>query len=1264
MNKISGKITHKETGIGIPDLLAVIYDVDPNTRPEEILADAPAMTTNDSSTAVQPSPFNLGDRIGSVLTDRDGKFSLEYENTEFQIRNAEEKRPDILLLVTLPEEIGQNSRSQILFVSPTIRQNAGRTESYLIRLTTEQLTKAGIQLPTLAAANAEQPESVVARFNEAAERGIKIDDGLRTIAQKQVKNVRDRLNAFHDDFKPALIKSLSRLPDLSADTPENIIERERIVAPGDSVSGKSNATIMRGIDDVINSNEVKKRAVRRSYLSLTDEQKIALQNIADDAEDEAVSGEDVERILSNNLIKPRPRSVLTRVNPILQICREVSNNEDDCAEILLGDASGGDVPVIPDDSENDEPPPSDTGHVPGANVEAITKENINFYLARLMETMTSPEEPSEDSSGNLPADKSVFGLTRRADKDEIYRQIKDFSLKTSPADVPAFHDFHSLQIAFEHVWQEAIDEGIINLAQNAYDLIVENGGDPRVMRESESPLKTLFAEGRLVQTAFNQNALTDSRNTFARRKIEDDTATVDNDDDGVTTSNNSHPTTGGSDTNNHSTDNSSNHGSGQTNAPRERIPALLAALSQRLNEAYNFTIYAANEKERSVNFGIIVTYRQEWTPQAYQAGELVKTLTLAPKQTQKITVTKKSHKKRFRKEVENNLRSRRDESNQTTRAEQEIVRRAATKTNFSMTAQETISASIPEVGEASASATQSWSREASQNSDDVKKAFHEAVFKSAQEYKNETTTEVTSEETEDYETTETTEISNPNDEIAVTFLFYELQRRYRVTEAIHQLRPVVFVAQEMPAPHEIDEDWILTHDWILRRVILDDSFIPALDYLAENIVGDEAALAEIRQNIKAQRQIVSELKDEIKIARQRATNQQALFENAVFRKALTPKEEEDDGGFLSDVFDVVTAPVRIPTQLAVKAADALGDFAFGSDAAAPTGQNPLDALKESAQRAADQARDVMFRLEREVTALNALTETYAKAYSAHLNRQMQIKRAQVHFKENILYYMKAVWTHEPPDQRFFRLHNVKVPMIEARSRRFKIDFSDAVTDSMTGAAHHSLARFNPEPVKTYGFEDQTKIRSDFKFAPLSKVADLDNLLGFKGNYMIFPLVESNALTDFMMEPYVDRAFGNLIDPDEFGNWSLEDFSKYVCCLKEKLTAAEFESIKQQLTKQYKRLLSAPRRADDILTIPSGSLFIEALPAAHSLIEEFKARHRAIDVKKAQAEVRKMELENIRYAARVLDEKLEDPEIEKKIVIEGDASQLVITPEDI
>lgn len=44
------------------------------------------------------------------------------------------------------------------------------------------------------------------------------------------------------------------------------------------------------------------------------------------------------------------------------------------------------------------------------------------------------------------------------------------------------------------------------------------------------------------------------------------------------------------------------------------------------------------------------------------------------------------------------------------------------------------------------------------------------------------------------------------------------------------------------------------------------------------------------------------------------------------------------------------------------------------------------------------------------------------------------------------------------------------------------------------------------------------------------------------------------------------------------------------------------------------------------------------------------------MKKVQAEVREMELDNIRQAAWILGDNLEDPDIEKKIVIEGNTVQ--------
>ncbi|OOP57642.1 MAG: hypothetical protein AYP45_02250 [Candidatus Brocadia carolinensis] len=160
--------------------------------------------------------------------------------------------------------------------------------------------------------------------------------------------------------------------------------------------------------------------------------------------------------------------------------------------------------------------------------------------------------------------------------------------------------------------------------------------------------------------------------------------------------------------------------------------------------------------------------------------------------------------------------------------------------------------------------------------------------------------------------------------------------------------------------------------------------------------------------------------------------------------------------------------------------------------------------------------------------------------------------------------------------------------------------------------------------------------------------------------MILPLKQSNALTDFMMDLYVNRVFGVFIVWPDAANRTLEEFADYVLKLKERVNETEFENVRPQLKDQYEKLIKAPHRNGEDIIVPTGSLFIETLPATTSLIERFKAVHRAVDAKKAQAEVRKAEMENLRLAARLLNAEREDPDVEKKIVVEG--SGVIVNPD--
>ncbi len=175
---------------------------------------------------------------------------------------------------------------------------------------------------------------------------------------------------------------------------------------------------------------------------------------------------------------------------------------------------------------------------------------------------------------------------------------------------------------------------------------------------------------------------------------------------------------------------------------------------------------------------------------------------------------------------------------------------------------------------------------------------------------------------------------------------------------------------------------------------------------------------------------------------------------------------------------------------------------------------------------------------------------------------------------------------------------------------------------------------------------------------LKEIADLDNPLGYKGNYMIFPLRKPLVLTTYMLQEFIDELTG-VRDPEAYAEFDLQAFDQQWQDAVQKQDDKQLAGLKDELTKY----LTVARRTTGEIIVPTGQLFIEALTGTHPLLEDFKLLHRVEDVRKVKAEVRHAELENLRLAARLAaaesDSKnlgmLEDPDIEKKIVIEGNAS---------
>ena len=161
--------------------------------------------------------------------------------------------------------------------------------------------------------------------------------------------------------------------------------------------------------------------------------------------------------------------------------------------------------------------------------------------------------------------------------------------------------------------------------------------------------------------------------------------------------------------------------------------------------------------------------------------------------------------------------------------------------------------------------------------------------------------------------------------------------------------------------------------------------------------------------------------------------------------------------------------------------------------------------------------------------------------------------------------------------------------------------------------------------------------------------------------MVFALKENNYITLHMMQDYLDVGAEFLLrDPDELGNYSIEQLQDYAATALEGIADPEEKKARRQELKQMmKDRLLSPRKANERVIVPTNSLYIECLVGTHPLLEDFKLIHRALDVKKVQAEVRRAELENIRLAARALEGDREDPDIEKKIVIETDTQNITV-----
>jgi hypothetical protein len=879
-----------------------------------------------------------------------------------------------------------------------------------------------------------------------------------------------------------------------------------------------------------------------------------------------------------------------------------------------------DLVKTPDEKLNDltNPPtvnPSSHG-TPGSNGDFTAQDVNNLIVNRIAGQLQALEAGSEAQIEQRPGTQAINDC------------VSALELTGGPSDVTAFHDVQVLQIAFKDVWTEAFDGGLQNLAQQIYEQATQHYSDSGLQPPDgsfddidglQSFINQIQSEINIDPTSSSDPQASNSAWEAYPDKLQlipgmsrDAWSLLSNDQRRLVfyqadIINNANGTFSPADIRKamETVAAITSHPEGAAGS----LGRLMYELNQSLAERYSFDVFVPD----TYNYGILLTYRQKWEPISYQVGDLVSTIPLAPGESRKYTKRRVTKETRTTKAADKSSATASKQSSDTQRAEAAIMEKVSQGTNFKTTVQGSI-----KVGMADFSGSTQFGMHQDQESSKNIKTLHEATMRAAEEYRKEHSLEVDTTTSVETEETYSGEISNPNNEITVTYLFYELQRRYRISEQLHRARAVILVAQEVPTPDQIDEAWLIENQWIVSRALLDESLRPALEYLSSGFAGDEVALEVLRASWQTQAKILDSL--ETKVIYQ-------MNMRDALRGAIVDTTLQEDSTKAVDV------------NLTKGLLESIGTGLIGDPG--KIASDMLDAQRKMIQSRLDYAQsdldDLQRKLQSATDAYHKATNEYTAALQKKYSREVNIDQLRVHVKQNILHYMQAIWDHEPPDQRFFRLYHKQVICPIADTGSDTIQFSPVPSAFDVGLAGTVNVGFDPLVFPIL----ENKV-------DLVEIADLDNPLGYKGNYIIFPLKSACYLTSYMLQDYVDDYFG-IRDPNEAADHPLDEVSQYIAQVWKKSTEDQQAALKTLYTKM---LLSTQAFSDEIV-VASGQLYIEALPGRHPLLEDFKLRHRLEDVKKVQAEVRHAEMENLRLAARLVASpaQLQDPDIEKRIVVD-------------
>lgn len=197
MKQLSGLVLVKETGIGVPNLVVAIFDVENGAR-------------DDGKAGRDIGSRMVGRRIASVMTDASGRFSFsaaDFDPGETEIR------PDLSLAVLAPEDVQGVDRpyslpaeDRTLYMSSMPRVDAGAVEAYVIRLLQKQLDQYQIGAATSRSVDRETDLLVAASL-----RASRMRTAIRDALEDETKQSRRDTRSAREEAKEK-VASLSAIP--------------------------------------------------------------------------------------------------------------------------------------------------------------------------------------------------------------------------------------------------------------------------------------------------------------------------------------------------------------------------------------------------------------------------------------------------------------------------------------------------------------------------------------------------------------------------------------------------------------------------------------------------------------------------------------------------------------------------------------------------------------------------------------------------------------------------------------------------------------------------------------------------------------------------------------------------------------------------------------------------------------------------------------------------------------------------------------------